>query len=951
MSISFHRPFNGHYNKSRKFDAERRTVFQVMTCLLLCFIAAACSPQRKESPLQGLISASVVPGQFSRADELRNSGQYESALAIYDSLLQTGGLPEEEYYYAASNRQLCRLLSADTLGRFSIQPQTGPSGFSGKVIGYLLSGILETREGRPGLGDLHRSKNMLRDAGKEESFEYFLTLEKLGWCHLVLTGESDSAAHYYKEGLAMAYAHNQLSPHISRLLVQLAEVSIINRDFVSSLGYTEEGLRSKPDDKSFHELLILKGTLLRRMEQFDSAGYYYRYAERQTRTKGDTAGLAKLLRERILHDIILNDDSSYQTHMLALKSLPPQHASNDVVSTHRLQGFYHYLKGNVQESIDAYEKALVHFKSRRTPDIVQLMETYFVLAELYTQVKNYDKAEQHIYSALVHLTPYRDSPVSSDKMMAAEVSAQKYSFVNYNLLAGLQLARYEGAAGDESNLLQAFHLYRMIDSLMFERIRIVEEDALLKFLLEGREIYSGGIESSYYLFHATQDTTYLNQAHLFMERSKSLVTYQDLLIRNQEYFSEVPREFREKELQLKARIMALKRRNAYNSSEMAALLREVDQYYEEMERRYPRYYEAKYKLNSKSFDYFKEMAQERQATFVQYFMSDEYVYFLKYDYGHQFGRIKAGESFNQALQVMKNELESPPGRSDATSGRGLLQSSHFLYQKLIKPLGGIQSSLLIIPDGVLGYIPFEVLLADSATDYKKANYLIKNHHINYAPSLKVHELNLSAGDMPVNNILGYAFTKENFHLEPLPGTKKELGMIGELFPGSDLVVRENEEVSREQILEDLEAPFHIIHIGLHATSSNSDRLENKIQCFSESEGEPAEVYGYEIAPLPMQAHTVVLTACQSGFGPVVTGEGAYSLARAFKQAGVTNVISSLWNLSDGSTATITNSFYRAFSHGLPASVSLSDAKREYLELADELTAHPHFWAGLVCQGN
>ncbi|MEQ8808896.1 MAG: hypothetical protein RIE59_07520, partial [Imperialibacter sp.] len=69
----------------------------------------------------------------------------------------------------------------------------------------------------------------------------------------------------------MAGDFEVLSPHIPRLLVQLSEVAITNRDFVAALGYTEDGLRQKPHNKDLHELLILKATLMRRLEKFDSA--------------------------------------------------------------------------------------------------------------------------------------------------------------------------------------------------------------------------------------------------------------------------------------------------------------------------------------------------------------------------------------------------------------------------------------------------------------------------------------------------------------------------------------------------------------------------------------------------------------------------------------------------------------------------------------------------------
>lgn len=918
-------------------------MFQAIAHLLL-FFAVSCTPERKENLLQGLTSDSV----FSRADQLRNSGQYEDALAIYDSLLQHGGLPAKEYNYAASNRQLCRLLLVDTLSSFSIQPLAAPTGFSGKVIGNLLDGILETRQGRPGLRQLYKTKSLLRDNTRAESFEYFLTLESLGWCHFAIVGEPDSAAHYYKELLSLAYTHSELASHIPRILVQLAEVAIVNRDFVSSRGYTEEGLRSQPDDNSLHELLILKGTLLRRMEQFDSAGFYYQLAENSARKKGDSLRLGKVLRERILFSIIAEDDSVFYSLMASLQGLPTAYSNNHMVSTDRLLGYYFFLKGKHKESVEAYEKALAHFSAYKVPDPVQVMEAHYGLSAQYRMLGEYDKAGKYVYHALTYFTSLRNTTFSWERVLDDEVARRGYSFVNYKLLAELELSKYTKKQ-DERSLARSYQMYRMIDSLMFENIRVIEEDALLRFLLIGRSLYAGGIETCYYLYQNTKDSTYLNQAHSFMERSKGLITYQDILTRSDDYFSFVPKVFRSRELLLKGRMAAIKKMYAYNSQEMSDLLAEINRYYEEMELKYPDYYNAKYKQDSKPFQYFTKEAKSRNTTMVQYFMNSDHIYFIKYDHPVQFQRVKYDSSFTSALQVMRKEVSLFGGRA-GNAEKAFMQSSSTLYRHLIEPLQNIRTSLLIVPDGPLGHIPFEALVPAESTSFKKADYLVKSYDINYAPSLGVYELNYSAESSLVNNILGYAFTRARGRLSSLPGTKKELMTIKDILSGVDLTYRENEEIDRTQLFADLSSSYDIIHVGLHASSSFSDRLENKIELYSEAE-EFHEVYGYEIAPLSIKAHTVVLTACESGFGPVVPGEGTYSLARAFKQAGVTNVIGSLWNISDVTTANLIPDFYQYFQAGNPASRSLTFAKRNYLEQADELTAHPHFWAGLICQGN
>ncbi|WP_201621284.1 MULTISPECIES: CHAT domain-containing protein [unclassified Imperialibacter] len=915
--------------------------------VLIFALTAACSPEENRELEQNLSSTHSFSPSISLADQQRNAGEYQQAYELYDSLVKVSG-PEEKVY-ASINRELCRFLASDTL---SILPTGLPEAttVSQKVSESLLQGIAETRNGRSGLKNFYHVGALLRSDDKKGTFEYFTMLEQLAWCHQMVHGETDSSYYYYKEALDMAGEFQELSPHIPRLLVQLSEVAITNRDFVAALGYTEEGLRQKPRNKNLHELLILKATLMRRMEKFDSATYYYQLADEKIQLHGDTVSLAKLLRERALHEMIVNNDSLFRYHMSRLERLPARFANSAVVSTDRLYGFYHFLRGNVQASIGAYERAVAHFSRQKLADIVQVGEANFVLTDLYRSIGEFEKAEASIFNSLTYFTSFRGEDVSWDDIIGPEIAGHAFNFVNYRQLAEIQLDRYKSNISDERSLLRSFELYQIIDSLMFQQIRVVEEDALLMFLRQGSLIYSGGIETSYYLYKSTGDTTFLSQAHLFMERSKGLIVYQDLLARNHDYFSDVPESFRDQELQLKARIAALKQSNAYDSPELAGLLRQADQYYQVMEKEYPEYYKAKYKVSSKSYDYFSQLADERQTTIVQYFMNDKHVYFLRYGGFVQFERLEVDDSFVDALSILTDQLQIMPDRKNDVAKRAFAVASSQLYLKLIEPLQSLKHNLLIIPDGSLDHLPFEVLAPDSSRSYRDADYLVKKHNIHYAPSLRVYQLGNKAYVRSFDKILGYSFTRGKFQLSSLPGTGKELASIARVFEGTNLTVRENEQVTREQMLEDLELEYDLVHIGLHATSSDKDRLENKIQCYSVSGGELAQVYGFEIAPLQLKAHTVVLTACQSAYGPIVRGEGTYSLARAFKQAGATNVVASLWNLSDATTSQVVDQFYLGLKAGKLASESLSMAKRKYIEKADELTAHPHFWAGLVCTG-
>ena len=106
---------------------------------------------------------------------------------------------------------------------------------------------------------------------------------------------------------------------------------------------------------------------------------------------------------------------------------------------------------------------------------------------------------------------------------------------------------------------------------------------------------------------------------------------------------------------------------------------------------------------------------------------------------------------------------------------------------------------------------------------------------------------------------------------------------------------------------------------------------------------------YEIFNLRLNADLVVLSACETGLGKEVKGEGLIGLTRAFMYAGAPSLVVSLWKVQDLSTAELMVGFYRSLKNG---SLSKAEALRQaQLELIRKgQLAHPYYWAGFVLMG-
>lgn len=109
------------------------------------------------------------------------------------------------------------------------------------------------------------------------------------------------------------------------------------------------------------------------------------------------------------------------------------------------------------------------------------------------------------------------------------------------------------------------------------------------------------------------------------------------------------------------------------------------------------------------------------------------------------------------------------------------------------------------------------------------------------------------------------------------------------------------------------------------------------------------VYAYELNNMDINADLVVLSACNTGGGLYKQGEGVMSLARSFKQAGVSNIVMSLWQVDDEATRAIMESFYAKLRDGIGKDAALQEAKLEYLKTGRH--PNPHFWGAFVLLGD
>ncbi len=187
-------------------------------------------------------------------------------------------------------------------------------------------------------------------------------------------------------------------------------------------------------------------------------------------------------------------------------------------------------------------------------------------------------------------------------------------------------------------------------------------------------------------------------------------------------------------------------------------------------------------------------------------------------------------------------------------------------------------------------------------------------------------------------------------LAELPGTRLEAEAIAARASGRmPLRLRTGPEASREFLLAGGLSDYRIVHLATHGLVDLQYPMLSSLLLASEAAAGPAFLRPSEIAGLRLQADLVVLSGCETGYGRILAGSGALSLARPFLSAGAAEVLASLWKIDDARTARFMDRFYfHLLEESLSPAEALAHTQRWVRRQPD--TAHPYYWTGFVLLG-
>jgi CHAT domain-containing protein/Tfp pilus assembly protein PilF len=335
---------------------------------------------------------------------------------------------------------------------------------------------------------------------------------------------------------------------------------------------------------------------------------------------------------------------------------------------------------------------------------------------------------------------------------------------------------------------------------------------------------------------------------------------------------------------------------------------------------------------------------------------------------------------------------------DDQEAGALEQIGKELYNLLLAPfakqLAG-KTELIIIPDGILCFLPFETLIMPDG------RYLIEKYHIKYTQSLTVSELiarrSYSQNRKPLLAFGGAVYEEGSYEADMiesekqlacletqilaaldqgasvrsaydelgifgwgnLPGTLTEVLAIKRIIPesliykGADVSECKLKQLSTSGLLDD----YKVLHFATHGlvVPEIPELSAIVLSLFAdERDNEDGYLTMKEIAMLNIEADFVNLSACETGLGKIYGGEGVVGLTQSFLIAGANGLSVSLWQVADESTMQFMIGMYTLVQkEGYGYDRAITEMKRRFLSRTNqdgENYSKPFYWAPFVYYG-
>ncbi len=323
-----------------------------------------------------------------------------------------------------------------------------------------------------------------------------------------------------------------------------------------------------------------------------------------------------------------------------------------------------------------------------------------------------------------------------------------------------------------------------------------------------------------------------------------------------------------------------------------------------------------------------------------------------------------------------------------------------LSRIILGPVSSILGTkrLLIVPDGALQYVPFQILTAAGPTNSETAmamepRALVMDHEIVNEPSASTLALLIDdtagrkqaaktiavfadpvfeADDPRINSahqnsssatsqlqdsdsqraLRDVGVAQQGGHIPRLQASRLEAEAIMSVTPWWSGFEATGFEASRATVMRPDIGNYRILHFATHGLLNDEHpELSGVVLSLFDEKGQQQEGFLrlHDIYNLKLPVDLVVLSACNTGLGKDVRGEGLIGLTRGFMYAGASSVVASLWKVDDEATAELMRYFYRfMLKDGLSPAAALRKAQVTMSQ--QKRWQSPYYWSGFIIQG-
>lgn len=585
-----------------------------------------------------------------------------------------------------------------------------------------------------------------------------------------------------------------------------------------------------------------------------------------------------------------------------------------------------------------YKSALKHFKAtkaftkRDTLSRRQLAKRHLEEAQLHYVLHDFDTANNNLQAALQLLLPnHKKNSIPEPSSLYTE-----NTFIDiFDFLARLQPNAEKALAYYDLS----FHVSHLLTK------NITSQEGKIANQVSNRIRSEHCIELLFKLYKNTASTDIFYRALQYAEKNKAAILKDNYS--KQSLLEQFPKDsllLKEQQLLIQQEQLTstlIKKQLGYETVKNDSLNKQLldisialKTVKKKIERKFPNV------QNTVNIHKVQEQLKTDNATLVAYFYGNQAIYPFIISANHiDFIKIKLEETTKKSLTDFIHLFDNAAAINNNINA--FTHQAHTIYNLLhIKETASIKN-LIIIPDGLLNFVPFEALLSQqtSTTNFSKMPFLVTAQNVVYNSSIAFYLLPQS--QTKETNVLGVFPVFENTN-QPLTYSIAEAKAIKN---NTDATLLMHAAATKKSFIDSI-SDYSVLHLSTHATSG--DFIHPANIAFYDAPMLLNELYSLNIHP-----KLVVLSACETGVGKLQKGEGAMSIARGFQYAGAKNILFSLWQINDASTSELMHRFYKTYTPSASASYANRQSKLSYLKdnTISNLKKSPYYWSAFVYYGN